>query len=505
MRSIHVCGGILALCLATNTAAAAANIQLGDAGDGPLSSSGTRNCVANGDKVVPGQTFPITIRGQSRDQQYHDGTIRIDEVPTRAPARFLNFALGSGNVRPTFVFTPSMDKLSCRYPPSGQFQTPMIQVKASTPEAIYWIDFVAKDVSGAEDTHYPSCLVSVVRELPDVQAVSLVYDPPVPGRSDRTIRLTIRNNAQSAAPLAAVPWSISIGRKPVVGFGGYDIYRPIRTDVKTNVAPGATFTVTAVDSTSAWPGESWDVVGSVDPQLTLGENADRLANNTLRMRRQPPQRVMPAAQETQELDYMRALNNGAHFNHNISSGTQFCSQIGVFQWEHGVVFRLDCPLGGTAQPEAYKDFRLKHGWRIKSIGIKNIRESDSGSFAGQPYGHTSFDWLVTPSTIDSPYMKVQINGEKAAYLEVGVSVVIEGTAGTDPYADNPCPNDCSPIGSMCLKNLPDQNQKGMWIGPIWIPYPFDPRSAALSQCNADDDCANGYACDGKLCRQICRN
>src|SRR5207253_2091105 len=95
----------------------------------------------------------------------------------------------------------------------------------------------------------------------------------------------------------------------------------------------------------------------------------------------------------------------------------------------GVLFAANCKgsiTGGRADFEAFKNFRLKNGWKIKSVEVLPREDfpKSGGDFVsgGKP---------VIGS--DNPFMKFSIWADAGGRKEVIVAVRIEGPECTDPY------------------------------------------------------------------------
>jgi len=152
--------------------------------------------------------------------------------------------------------------------------------------------------------------------------------------------------------------------------------------------------------------------------------------------------ALPAGLMTRFLDFRAAKEAGATFHHNIEQPTGPYTRLGVGDWlDHewagtwddpkpGVVFQAvpAFPLVGVkANPDAYKDFRLKNGWTVRSISRQNWRSGTSVRFR--------FD---QPPVIgsDNPFMQVHLEaGHAPNFIKVGIALLIVGPRGSDPYFD----------------------------------------------------------------------
>jgi hypothetical protein len=144
------------------------------------------------------------------------------------------------------------------------------------------------------------------------------------------------------------------------------------------------------------------------------------------------------------LDYRAAKEGGATFHHNIEQPTGLYHRLGVGDWldlnwtgqwddpQPGVVFQAaEINLSLTslkANPEAYKNFKLKNGWTIKSVTRRNWRTARTG-----------FRFHHSPVIgSDDPYMHAHVHTEPGGlpsndFVKVGIAIMIEGPIGLDPY------------------------------------------------------------------------
>lgn len=154
--------------------------------------------------------------------------------------------------------------------------------------------------------------------------------------------------------------------------------------------------------------------------------------------------------EIQQLDPARAREAGAEFHHNPVESPLPYQRLGVGDWqdsdwtpdgwEHGrrvgVVFQADPPWVPTptpeplgfieANPEAYVNFRLKNGWRVIAVDASHVWN----------WADTAFNLEGPVIGSDDPYMKANIRSAATNTVNrVGVVVLIQGPAGTDPYQD----------------------------------------------------------------------
>lgn len=282
-------------------------------------------------------------------------------------------------------------------------------------------EFRAVDANNGS-SGYRMCKALVVPYLRKVEVTSLRWDP-----DRQKLVLAIKNT--SAGELGSVRWSVwAMTRDPS--------HRtvPLASGARSLVQAEEVFEATA---RSPLPGQYY-VYGAADPSRQIGENeADR--GNNQRMIAWSGRLPSPV---TQDLDYQRAAEAGAEFLHNIESQYSTCFRLGVGNWEDtswapeswqfeggrrkGVLFMADCPATvqvGRASPEAYKNFRLKNGWKVKSV-----ERSEPWSL-----GWNEFSLEGPAIGTDSPYMRAHVAAAATSTIRVGVRVIIEGPAGTDPY------------------------------------------------------------------------
>jgi hypothetical protein len=216
-------------------------------------------------------------------------------------------------------------------------------------------------------------------------------------------------------------------------------------------------------------------VAKIDPEGLLNEiRLERLDNTkTLTV---SPQGVNTSPAITpivdRELDYVKALNAGSGFPQGVSEGINTCTRLGVddAQGSHpyvfgqpGVVFIADCPglpnaltQGGRANPEAYKNFELKNGWKVKSISLKFSTNREDPTDWHQTLAqaqsaqerrdhHHNFSLDAAPAVgSTAPFLKAHLGVVGGAFLKVYVKIIIEGPANADPYGDavlTPCGSD----------------------------------------------------------------
>lgn len=208
-----------------------------------------------------------------------------------------------------------------------------------------------------------------------------------------------------------------------------------------NLAPGATQRVG--QEVNVAPGTR-EYFARVDPDDTLHEPIVQRANNEKRLRLTIPQvsgqqAPAPGSQpqlETQVLDYQKAKRAGAQFAH-APDGAAPCPMYGQFYdpnhlavgpppMPFTVRFYMDCvgsPLGMRATPETFGNFRLKHGWKVKSVEL--LQEMKRSA---------DWQWRQRPDIgSDNPAMRMHLWSNPNGTVHVIARVTIEGPAGTNPY------------------------------------------------------------------------
>jgi hypothetical protein len=271
----------------------------------------------------------------------------------------------------------------------------------------------------------------------EVMAFSIEPADPKEGQ-EVTVKMTVKNKGDES--LSGVPWRIAKDNK-LLGEGTQD-----------EVAAGETFEVTATYTAEA--GEH-HFYGDADPKNVLKESKAALKNNTKAADASVPQVSASTAGggqvelETQALNYKKAKEAGASFADKVE-GPTLCTPVGQFEgtshadyWGRGwhrpldmdntVLFFINCASvfssGAKANPEAFNNFTLKNGWKVKDI-IVDVRfypGSDS-------VGPADWQWVSRPNKgNDKPYMKMHLVANKSQLVYVYVKVLIEGPPGTDPY------------------------------------------------------------------------
>jgi hypothetical protein len=282
----------------------------------------------------------------------------------------------------------------------------------------------------------------VAPALDRIAMTAFVCEPsPIPpGTTQVTLRVTIKNVTGGLQGVTLGALKIRVFRTNP---------QPDVLELETTVgslAPGASQTVGA--RVNVGPGLR-EYFARVDPDDVLHEPIVQRANNESRLKltipqasgqqAPPPGSAPPLA--TQDLDYERAKQAGAQFAHGVEGSQGICVNVGQFNanlsgWvvahsiPAGVVFSMDCapgglavPTGAKATPSAFRNFRLKNGWKVKEFSFGDVlREA------------ADWQWRKTPSKgTDDPSMEMHIWANPGGRLAVPIRVSIEGPAGTNPY------------------------------------------------------------------------
>jgi hypothetical protein len=139
---------------------------------------------------------------------------------------------------------------------------------------------------------------------------------------------------------------------------------------------------------------------------------------------------------TQMLDYQKAKAAGAQFANSPEGGTEHCGVAQSPLSGGSVQFSADCrasAVGIRATPEAFMNFQLRNGWKIKSIDTFEIEPLKKD--------HGDWQWRQRPSVgSDAPGLKMHIWAEGprpplgySGWVYVGVRITIEGPQNTNPY------------------------------------------------------------------------
>jgi hypothetical protein len=414
---------------------------------------------------MSGMTLGVQFEGRSNTASDAVGTLRI---VSPSP---IHWASG-GNPQVTF------------HPASGGstvLGTFPVTIDANTASGWQQLQFDAVDArqtaSGVAD-----CFVRIIPR--DVEVASLTIDTPFDPPPQVNFRLL--NHGMLAVD---VPWTITVTHLVPSRLNIIVPVTSVSSPAPVHLVPG-----TPVDVTLPLPipppfaTQLLDLRVEVDPMNTGAESAADRANNVRTASFATPVRPPPPPPVlvSQALDFRKAEANGAHFDYiELARG---CPHLGLGDWqlsrwapsegrEDGVLFRVQCLTPNSIDQEAYRDFRLKNGWRIKSVDdVSFVRDTRRRDLT-----------IKVPAVVgsDSPRMRVSIAAGAFSDVAVGIRVFIEGPEGTDPYVEgNACPAGCSLSNSVCL------------------------RPSAGSQaysCSSHRDCASDFGCNSMSgrCEAVC--
>jgi hypothetical protein len=292
-------------------------------------------------------------------------------------------------------------------------------------------------VAFAQPREFKPPAPQVAPALDKIAMTDFVCDPsPIPpGTTQVKLTVTVKN-------LTSGPQAVTINGPKL---------RVLRTNPQPDVlelettivslAPGATQSVS--QKVNVGPGVR-EYFARVDVDDTLHEPIVQRANNEKRLRLTIPQvsgqqAPAPGSQpqlETQVLDYQKAKRAGAQFAH-APDGAAPCPMYGQFYdpnhlavgpppMPFTVRFYMDCagsPLGMRATPETFGNFRLKHGWKVKSVEL--LQEMKRSA---------DWQWRQRPDIgSDNPAMRMHLWSNPNGTVHVIARVTIEGPAGTNPY------------------------------------------------------------------------
>jgi hypothetical protein len=297
-------------------------------------------------------------------------------------------------------------------------------------------------VASAQIKEFKPRTLQVPPSLDKVQMVSFVSEPAqiAPGATQVVLRVTVKNVTDSNLATGYVLNGLKVKifrTKPL----------PEILEMETtvnNLAVGVPQSVGA--PVNIGPGER-EYTAKVDPDNTLKEpTPQQRANNEMRLKLTIPQvsgqQAPPAGstppKETQLLDYDKAKRSGAQFAASLEGpSTCLVDQKDANDASlsdrsgrpaSGVWFRLFCSFtvtGARTNPEAFTNFHLKNGWKVKSydvVGIRKVGDSED------------WQWTKTPSIgSDDPSSKLHMWADANRSIELFVKVEIEGPAGTNPY------------------------------------------------------------------------
>jgi hypothetical protein len=295
--------------------------------------------------------------------------------------------------------------------------------------------------ASAQIKEFKSRTPQVPPSLDKVQMVSFVSEPAqiAPGATQVVLRVTVKNVTDSGLATGYVLTGLKVKifrTKPL----------PEILEMETtvnNLALGVPQSVGA--PVNIGPGER-EYTAKVDPDNTLKEPApQQRANNEMRLRltipqvsgqQAPPAGSQPPQLATQVLDYEKAKQAGAQSSYS-PEGFAACPIYGSFyDPNHAAVgpppmpftvrFYLDCggvPAGMRATPETFGGFRLKHGWKVKSLELLQEQKRNG-----------DWQWRERPAIgSDNPAMRMHLWANADGMVHVIARVTIEGPAGTDPY------------------------------------------------------------------------
>jgi hypothetical protein len=235
-----------------------------------------------------------------------------------------------------------------------------------------------------------------------VTAFKVNPDRPLVGRNI-TATLTLKSKCPAGTADLNVPWEI-IQNNAKVGGGS------------VTLAPGAAKDVSA--TVTATPG-THNFYGS----LKLNDGG---SNNT--SDDAPPVVVLKEV----SLSHAAVQGAGEQFANNVEPGPPpNCVRLGVVNADNdqlplnqrmGVVFVADCQLtGGKANPEAFKNLRLKPGWVVASAAIEERLHEDPRN--------AGFNQLTMPTPGGTnPHVRFHVWANARSKIYLRVLVVIRGPA-----------------------------------------------------------------------------
>jgi hypothetical protein len=237
-----------------------------------------------------------------------------------------------------------------------------------------------------------------------IEATALSINPaqPAPGQT-ATLRLTVKSKCASGTKPLDIQWEIT-------GAGDHKL---AGGDARLNPGASSTFTATWAAEAGAHPfrGDAY----AQDESTAGTQNNWRGIDVTVQ-----PKLV------TKLLDRKSAKEAGADFPANGEATCSYTtSEDGDTSGTEHLIFQLVCGgvLGGKADFEAYSNFTLKNGWKVKSYQISEVKNGSSG-----------WRWVTTPTNgSTSTYSKVHLWANGHATVNVKLTVTIEGPEGTNPY------------------------------------------------------------------------
>jgi hypothetical protein len=384
----------------------------------------TPRCLPPGQTITPGDEFTVTFDAR----RVSPGTSIRGKIALLSGAESLFEVIGGNNVDVRFRFdrpsTPNTMRFRIRPVLAEQLTT-------ATPRLQHLVQLQARDDDGVP-SEIVSCSVDIERHsvaLTDFRIQEAVNDQ---------IEATVTIENRLLSPARNVPWVVR-SAKPIVftarnGRGGR-VQAAFAQGVVRALGPleVVSFTIPLKMTQVA---RSDTLTMLLDPNNTLGEGADQRADNTRRT-------GFPVV--TRDLDPVLARAAGAQYSQNVQIEPHSCVKVGVGDWrgsfdnwaetprETGVLFVADCgaagvPLGVKADPEAYKGFLLKNGWKITAIEESEARPSDVAPWAGV------FRWMTQPTVgSNNPYMQMHLAADHLQKIKRGVRIRISGPINRNPY------------------------------------------------------------------------
>ena len=296
-------------------------------------------------------------------------------------------------------------------------------------------------VAAAQPKDYKPPVKDVPPALDKIAMTDFVCDPsPIPpGTAQVKLTVTVKNLTSGPQSVTINGPKLRILRTLPQSTRG-DVLELETTVV--NLAPGAT--QSASQNVNVAPGVR-EYFARVDVDDTLHEPIVQRANNEKRLRitipqasgQQAPPPGSAPPKETQLLDYDKAKRSGAQFGISLE-GASPCrhremdvNAPGVEgpggRPAAGVWLDLYCqglPSGARANAEAFANFHLKNGWKVKSYDVVAVQKS----------GGADWNWSRNPVVgTDDPFSKVHLWADANGIIRLCVKIEIEGPAGTNPY------------------------------------------------------------------------
>jgi hypothetical protein len=277
----------------------------------------------------------------------------------------------------------------------------------------------------------PACTVD-----DKVEVTEFAVDPAqVRTGQSVTAKMTIKSKCPSGTADLSVPWKIFLDNR-------------IISNGTARIAAGGVAHVTA-----AWTAATGSHLffGGAEPANEKNRsnnssqdvviNVVQTSADTTNGTGNPPPQL-----ETQFLNYQKAKGAGGRFSDGVEQPND-CRNSGQFNPgafsqnydgtephvdpnDKAVVFSIICDslFGARANPEAFSNFTLKNGWKIKAI------ENPPTVVYESRLGTANWQWVSRPTIgSDNPYMKMHLVSTLQQAVTVYIKVTIEGPAGTDPY------------------------------------------------------------------------